>query len=303
MKNGCNADRPRYLAGMIRVGPWQVLSVVNGWFRLDGGAMFGVVPKVLWEKKTAPDEQNRIRLAMRTLVAIDDEARRVVIVDTGAGHKWPAPEAERFAIQPIPTALADALRPHGLGEADVTDVVVTHLHFDHNGGLTEWLDSTAGSTRLRFPQARHWIHESHWQHAHSPNEKDRASFLQRDLEALGAPGVLTFVRGDDPPPPFTGIRWALSHGHSPYQLLPLFEGDGQNLLFVGDMIPTANHLPTAWVMAYDLQPLVTMAEKRDVLRRCGEENLLLAFPHDPELGGAKIELVRDRPVVSAPLEL
>ncbi|MHC4093785.1 MAG: MBL fold metallo-hydrolase [Planctomycetota bacterium] len=288
---------------MLNIGRFQILSVINGRFGLDGGAMFGVVPKVLWERKTKADELNRIPLAMRTLVAIDAEAGRVVLVDTGAGHKWPADEAQRFAIEPYPHALAQALAPYGLAEADVTDVIVTHLHFDHNGGLTEWQDRPPGETRLRFPQARHWIHERHWQHATHPTEKDAASFLERDLQALAEPGVLTFVAGDSPPPPFEGVHWHLSHGHTPYQLLPVFEGEDGDLLFVGDMIPTANHLPVPWVMAYDLRPLVTIEEKGEVHSRCTREGLVLAFPHDPGLGGVGMEVVDGKPVVSKTLDL
>ena len=173
---------------MLTIGRYRVLSVINGYVRLDGGAMFGVVPKVLWEQKAAPDERNRIVLAMRTLVAIDEGAGRVILVDTGAGHKWPAKEAGRFALEVQPTALAEALAGCGLTEGDVTDVVITHLHFDHNGGLTEWADEPGGATRLRFERARHWIHERHWHHANHPNARDRASFLARDLEALSKPG-------------------------------------------------------------------------------------------------------------------
>ena len=288
---------------MIRIGRFQTLSVVTGRYRLDGGAMFGVVPKVLWERKIQADELNRIPLAMRTLVAIDTEARRVVLVDTGAGQKWPADQARRFAIQPYPNALAEALAPYGLTEADVTDIVITHLHFDHNGGLTEWEDRPAGTTRLRFPQARHWIHEKHWQHATSPSEKDRASFLERDLEALGRPNVLSFVTGESPPPPCEGMRWHLSHGHTPYQLLPVFEGQTGGLLFVSDTIPTMHHLAVPWVMAYDVQPLAAIEEKREIYRRCSREGLLLAFPHDPESGGVAVELADGKPVVSQALGL
>ena len=265
--------------------------------------MFGVVPKVLWEGKTRADHLNRIALTMRTLVAIDRDAKRLVLVDTGAGHKWPAEEARRFAMEVYPTALADALAVHGLTEADVTDIVVAHLHFDHNGGLTEWEGPSGGATRLRFPQARLWIHEKHWQHANAPTERDRASFLERDLQALRREGALTFVAGDDPPAPFDGVYWFVSHGHTPYQLLPVFEGDDGGLMFVGDLIPTTAHLPVPWVMGYDLQPLMTLEEKREVYRRCAQEELVLAFPHDLEAGGVAIEIVDGKPVVSKTLNL
>lgn len=288
---------------MITIGDYRVFSVVNGFVRLDGGAMFGVVPKVLWERKTKPDEYNRILLAMRSLVAVNHDASRVVIVDTGAGDKWPADEAARFAVESRPDALREALAPHGLTEDDVTDVVISHLHFDHNGGVTEWAREAGGPTRLRFKNARHWVHERHWRHANDPCEKDRASFLERDLEALGATGALELVSGDDPPPPFDGVRWLISSGHTPSQLLPIFQDPNGDLLFVGDLIPTADHLPIPWVMAYDLEPLRTLAEKREVYRRCTQEGLLLAFPHDPRRGGVGLEMVGDKPVVTRSLDL
>jgi glyoxylase-like metal-dependent hydrolase (beta-lactamase superfamily II) len=288
---------------MIRVGKFEICSVITGRYRLDGGAMFGVVPRVLWEKKAPPDRLNRIAMTMRTLLAVDRQAERVVLVDTGPGDKWSPEEAARFDIQPDSAGLPRALAEQGLSEADVTDVVIAHLHFDHNGGLTEWAGQPGGSTRLRYPQARHWIHQRHWHHATNPTEKDRASFLERDLQALAEPGVLTFVTGDKPPPPFEGVRWLLSHGHTPYQLLPLFEGPAGGLLFVGDLIPTANHLPLPWVMAYDLQPLVTLEEKRAVYRRCAEDGTMLAFPHDLECGGVALHLEKGRPEVARVLDL
>lgn len=288
---------------MISVGDFDVCSVVNGRYRLDGGAMFGVVPRVLWGKHAPPDELNRIAMTMRTLLAVNRRAGRVVLVDTGAGSKWPPEEAARFDLQPDPRALGRALAQQGLAEDDVTDVIIAHLHFDHNGGLTEWADEPGGPTRLRYPQARHWIHERHWHHATHPTERDRASFLERDLRALAEPGVLTLVTSDRPPPPFEGVQWLLSHGHTPYQLLPIFRGAPADLLFVGDLIPTVNHLPLPWVMAYDVQPLVTLEEKLAVYHRCAREGLLLAFPHDVDYGGVAVEFDGTKPTVSRVLDL
>lgn len=295
---------PDRLGGMIGVGRYRLCSVITGWMWLDGGAMFGVVPQVVWSRKTRPDEQGRVRLAMRTLVAADSESKRVILVDTGAGEKWPAEEAARFGIEPLPEALSVALASLGLTERQVTDVVVTHLHFDHNGGLTEWADEPGGSTRLRFPQARHWIHRRHWDHAIAPTERDRASFLDRDLEALAVSDAVRFLEGDPPECELEGLVWELSHGHTPYQLLPCFKGDPADLLWVGDMIPTSQHLPLAWGMAYDLQPMVTLEEKRAVYDRCDREGLWLAFPHDPELGGVALEIAgAKKPIISRVLDI
>ncbi|MFQ5491018.1 MAG: MBL fold metallo-hydrolase [Phycisphaerae bacterium] len=291
------------LGSMITVGRFKLFSVINGWLRLDGGAMFGVVPRVVWSRKAKPDEQHRVKLAMRSLLAVDNESERVILVDTGAGSKWPDDEAARFGIENVPDAIPSALEPFGLSEAAVTDVVVTHLHFDHNGGLTEWTHRPGGPTRLRFPQARHWIHRRHWDHAIRPTERDQASFLDRDLAALAGSEAVHFLEGDDPACPLEGVRWELSHGHTPYQLLPRFEGDQADVLWVGDMVPTSQHLPLPWIMAYDLEPLVTLEEKRALHRRCERDGLQVAFPHDPDIGGVAVDLVGPKPIISRVLDL
>ncbi|MCP4589709.1 MAG: MBL fold metallo-hydrolase [bacterium] len=288
---------------MISVGRFEVFSVINGHIRLDGGAMFGVVPKVLWQKKAAADGVNRILLAMRTLVAVDRERREVILVDTGAGDKWLAEDAERYAVTHDSAAIPDALEPYGLGAADVTDVIIAHLHFDHAGGMTGWKDQPGGDVEVRFPQARHWVHERHLAHARKPTPRDRASFILHDFEALDRAGLIRGVSGDRPDPPFDGIRWFVSQGHTPYQLLPWFEDDDAPLLFVGDMIPTAAHLPPAWVMGYDLYPLATLEEKQRVLHLCAEQNLRLAFPHDPDAGGIEVAMKNNRPSPGPALDL
>ncbi|MFH2002441.1 MAG: MBL fold metallo-hydrolase [Planctomycetota bacterium] len=288
---------------MIKVGRFEISSVVTGHCRLDGGAMFGVVPKVLWQKTEDVDDLNRILLAMRTLVAVDRKAGQVMLVDTGAGSKWSEEEADRYAVKNQAGALESALGKMGLTMADVTDVVITHAHFDHCGGLTEWKHEPGGETRLRFEKARHWVHEKHWEQANHPTERDRASFLARDFEMLDRSGRLEKIRGDDPPGPCDGVRWLLSHGHTPYLLLPQFEGEGHSLLFTGDMIPTSSHLRPPWVMAYDLFPLTTLEEKQRVMARCRDEGLWLAFPHDRNMGGAEIDVSGNKIKVRKPLDL
>ena len=263
--------------------------------------MFGVVPKVLWQKQTAPDEHNRILLALRTLVAVDPAAGRVVLVDTGAGSKWAPDQAARYGITHDANALPSALAARGLTEDDVTDVVVTHLHFDHAGGMTH--RPPDGPIGARFPRARHWIHSEHLAHARKPTLRDRASFFPHDFEPLAAQGLLVEVGGAAPPPPFPGVRWWLSHGHTPYQLLPWFEDDAHPLLFVGDLIPMTPHLPSAWVMGYDLYPVTTVEEKERVLEWCASDGLHLAFSHDPRVAGAEVQIVAGRPKLGQVLDL
>jgi len=288
---------------MVQVGDWHIQSVVTGSIRLDGGAMFGVVPKTLWSKTQDVDDQNRILLATRTLLAVDRARGRIVLVDTGSGSKWDAKQATRYCVDYDTQAIDDALHELGVGAADVTDVVAPHLHFDHAGGMTEWADQPGGPIRLRFPGANHWVHRRHWEYAHNPSVRDRASFFPDNFVPLADAGVASLVEGDSPWCPIDRMQWWLSHGHTPYQMLPLFESgdDSRDVLFVGDLIPTAAHLPLAWNMAYDLLPLVVVSERQEVYRRCREEGLALAFPHDPHNGMVVLEFDRDKPKVKETL--
>ena len=288
---------------MITAGSFEISSIVNGTIRLDGGAMFGIVPKVLWQESSDVDELNRILLATRTLLAVDRAGKRVVLVDTGCGTKWSPDESKRYAITYDPEAIPDGLSAAGLSVDDVTDIVITHLHFDHNGGLTDWFDDPDGPTTLRYPRARHWIHRGHWEHAMRPGPKDQGSFLERDFAALGDAGVLEFVEGDHPEPPFPGLEWWVSHGHTPCQLHPIFGSGEARLLFAGDIVPTVAHLRLGWVMAFDVQPVVTIEEKERMVGRCLDEGLMLAFPHDHKIGGASLDGTARRPIVRSALEL
>lgn len=288
------------MAETLEIGNWRVRSVVTGHLRLDGGAMFGVVPKTLWSRVAPADEQNRIPLAMRTLIAAHQPSGRIVLTDTGAGSKWLAAKAERFAIDSTPTAIDEALKDFGATVADVTDVVITHLHFDHCGGTTDWADEPGGPVKLRFPNAKHWVHRAHWEHAASPTLRDRASFIANDFAALADANVLSLVESDVATCAIDDLSWRIVHGHTPYQLLPTFRAGegGRDLLFVGDLTPTAGHLPPAWVMGYDLQPLKALEERIAVYRDCRERGMLLAFPHDIGHGIVSLAFDGDKPGVS-----
>ncbi|NNE07227.1 MAG: MBL fold metallo-hydrolase [Gemmatimonadetes bacterium] len=285
----------------IRAGQYTIASVVTGWARLDGGAMFGVVPKVLWAKGEDCDDSNRILLATRTLIAAADDGSRVVLVDTGVGSKWLPEDAERYAVEHREGSIRKALHALGRSQGDVTDVIATHLHFDHAGGMTRFRDETRADLALVFPGATHWVHRRHWDHALSPTLRDRASFFPHDFKLLEDSGHLEFVEGDDPACPIPGVEWSLSHGHTPYQLLPLFEDEASPLFFTGDLVPTASHLPPAWVMAYDLYPLKTLNERLALYERVSARNLRIAFPHDRRMGGARLSVDGNRVRVEEPL--
>jgi len=285
----------------MQIGPYEIRSVITGTFRLDGGAMFGTVPKVLWQSKVDVDAHNRILLAMRSLLAVDRRAGRAILVDSGCGDKWTPQLIERFEFRLRSGAIEDALR--SLGAQAITDVIVTHLHFDHNGGLTQWRDDARKTTRLRFPNARHWLHKRQWDHAHAPTLKDRASYIREDFGILDDSGKLELLDGDAPPSPFPHVSWFVSHGHTPYQLHPIFADGAKPLMFLGDVVPTAAHLSPAWVMAYDLLPVTTIEEKLEVFRRVEAEGLLLAFAHDPNLPGVAVTLESGQAVIQKTLDL
>lgn len=290
-------------AAMLTIGSYELHSIETGRFRLDGGAMFGIVPRVVWEQVAPADERHRIQLSMRSLLAVDRRGGRAILVDSGAGDKWSPEEVDRFAFEVDGDRFDARLAGLGLSREQITDVVVTHLHFDHNGGLTRWADEAAERVEPSFPSARHWIHRRHLDHARSPTQKDRASFLARDFEPVADAGLFELLDGDSPSCPFRHVRWFVSHGHTPYQLLPLFDDGRRRLLFAGDAIPTFAHLPVPWVMAYDLEPLRTMEEKTHILSMCAREDLLLASEHDPELAAAQIDTAGKRPTVKQPIDL
>ncbi|MCB9851183.1 MAG: MBL fold metallo-hydrolase [Phycisphaerales bacterium] len=284
---------------MLEVGPWRIESVVNGHIRLDGGAMFGVVPRVLWERVAPPDDLNRILLATRTLLAVHQPSGRIVLVDTGTGGKWPAAQAERYGVESTPSAIGDALARIGASPGDVTDVIATHLHFDHCGGMTEWAEEPYGETRLRFGNARHWVSARHWAHAQKPTLRDRASFLPVDFATLAGSERHKLV-AEGAASTIDDLSWQVSNGHTPGQLLPRFLGsEDRDLLFIGDLAPTTAHLPPAWVMAYDLEPLTTLGERLAVYEQLRDRDMLIAFPHDPKVGIVALTLdEKNRPQVA-----
>lgn len=269
----------------MKLGRYELHSVRDGTFALDGGAMFGVVPRPLWERRIAPDARNRIPLAARCLLAIDRDAKRIVLVDDGMGEKWDAKRVDIYGIDKSSGDLLAGLRAHGVAPEDVTDVILTHLHFDHAGGTTRL--GPGGAPRLVFPRAVHHLQRRNWQWAHAPTEKDAGSFLAENYELLQHSNQLHLL--DGPTEILPDVELIVSEGHTVAQQLPRFHAGGTHLTFCGDVIPTAAHLRPSWVMAYDLHPLTTLEEKKVLTAEALEDDGVLFFEHDPAIAACRLE--------------
>lgn len=258
--------------------------------RLDGGAMFGVVPKPLWERRIPADERNRIPLALRCLLIEHPDA--LVLVDTGVGNKEDAKFRDIYAIENAgrqgPTQLEDALAEAGYHPDDVGFVVNTHLHFDHAGGNT-WVAGPGEPAQVAFPRATYVVQEGELAFARRTNERTAASYLPANFEPVAAAGRWRLERGESEILP--GIRVVPTPGHVPHHQSVVVESGGEVACYLGDLVPTTAHLSLPWIMGYDLEPLVTLETKRVVLGRAEAEGWLLVFEHDPERGLGRV--VRD----------
>jgi glyoxylase-like metal-dependent hydrolase (beta-lactamase superfamily II) len=284
---------------VLRIGRYELAGLLDGTFALDGGAMFGAVPRTLWEPLAPPDALHRIRLAVRCLLARDRDAGRVILVDSGLGGRWEGRAAERCALDRSVGGLEAALVGHGLSPADVTDLVLTHLHLDHAGGVARRRPD--GSLELTFPRAVHHVQRRAWLWAHAPTEKDRSSFRPEDFELLGHSSQLHLL--DDETDLFPDVELIVSEGHTAGQQLPRFHGDGTHLTFCGDLIPTHHHMKPSWGMAYDLHPLTTVEEKKVLLAEALEDDGVLFFDHDPQVAACRLREADGLPVFREAVEL
>lgn len=268
----------------MRVGRYEIASVLDAHFAVDGGAMFGAVPRPLWERKLAPDARNRVRLAARCVLAVDRAARRVIVVGAGLGERWDAKWTDIYGIDRSGGGLHAGLARLGVAPEDVTDVVLSHLHFDHAGGTTR--RGAGGELELSFPRATHHVHRRAWHLAHAPTEKDARSFRLEDFELLQHSNHLHLVEGNAEP--FPDVELVTAEGHTAGELLPRFHGDGVHVTFCGDVIPTHAHLRPSWVAAYDVLPVTTIEEKKVLLAEALEENGILLFEHDAEMAACRL---------------
>jgi glyoxylase-like metal-dependent hydrolase (beta-lactamase superfamily II) len=262
----------------IYSGPdFRIRTVDAGRLRLDGGAMFGVVPKPLWSKRAPADERNRITLAMRCLLVEGDGFR--LLVDTGLGNKEDEKFHRIYAIENAgdPTRLEVSLRRAEVEPTDITHVLNTHLHFDHAGGNT--MRTEGGAVRASFPNARYLIRRGEWEFAHLDNERVRASYLGPNFDPLLTEERVDFLAADGAVLP--GIEVVRAAGHTPYHQCVLIETAGGTFCYLADLVPTVAHLPLPWIMGYDVEPLTTLETKRELLGRAGAAGWGLIFEHDP----------------------
>ncbi len=271
----------------MNMGGWTFRAFTDGLFKLDGGSMFGVVPRVMWEKAHPADENNRIQLTLRCLLA--EKGDRRLLVDTGIGDRWDAKQADIFAIQRRPNQLVAELAEAGITADSITDVVLTHLHFDHAGGAIKTSDQGLVPT---FGKARYWVQKKHWTWAQEPTERDSASFRAEDFQPLAAAGQLEVVDGIAEVMP--EVRVTPINGHTPGQQIVEFHTGGGVLVYCGDLLPFASQLHVPWIMGFDLNPLLTLNEKKQFLSRACEEQYTLVFEHDPFVEACTVKFEKNR---------
>jgi len=280
---------PQPLVETRQLGRFRMHAIQAGGQLLDGGAMFGIVPKPLWERRIAPDARNRIQLGMRCLL-IEHETGPILI-DTGAGNKEDPKFYDIYGVEnagtPGPTCLEDGLRAVGVTPDDITLVINTHLHFDHAGGNTT--RDAGGVIRPTFPNARYVVQEGEYRYATNTNERTAGSYFNHNFVPLRDAGQFDFVTGEREI--VAGIRVLPTPGHTPHHQSILIESGGERALFIADLAPTASHLPLAWIMGYDVEPLVTLETKRRVLTQAAAEEWLIVFEHDATTAWSPI--VRD----------
>ena len=251
----------------------QLHAIETGLFKLDGGAMFGVVPKSIWSRSLPPDKNNLCTWAMRCLLI--EANNRLILVDTGLGDK----QSEKFFSYVEPhgdDSLFSSIEAKGYSPDDITDVILTHLHFDHVGGAVS--KDKNGKYYPTFKNAVYWSHSSHWQWAMEPNAREKASFLKENFEPLMSNDQVKFI--DEQPLEVPEIDFIIANGHTESQIIPKIEYKGHTLIYCADLMPSVHHLPLPYVMAYDVRPLITLKEREHLYAQALEKNWVLMFEHD-----------------------
>jgi len=267
----------------MKINDYEIIPIETGRFALDGGAMFGVVPKNLWQRTNPADEQNRIELALRCLLLKGKDKN--ILIDTGIGEKLNEKFEKIYKVDNSQTSLEKTLADNGINNEDITDVIISHLHFDHTGGTTK---NKNGKTELTFPNATHHVQAEQWDWANSPAEKDKASFITENFLLMEQQGKLNILKG--PGKIEEGVEVLVMYGHTPGMQLIKISDMNNTILYCADLFPTASHIPVPWVMAYDNNPITTIEEKKKLLPTIVNENWILFFEHDPFRAAGTIQL-------------
>jgi glyoxylase-like metal-dependent hydrolase (beta-lactamase superfamily II) len=259
----------------MELGELKLTLVSDGEFRLDGGAMFGVVPRTLWEQAKPPDDLNRIRMGTNCLLV--ERGSELLLIDTGIGDKHDARFQEIYAMDPAAERLPEAIRRAGYELGDVTHVLLSHLHFDHCGWNTR---EQGGRIVPTFPKARYWLQRGEVDHARLPNERDRASYFPQNWEPLFEAGAVELFGDEAEPMP--GVKAVRAPGHNADMCIVLLDGgDDRRAVYWADLVPTSAHVPYPWIMGYDLYPLTTLENKKRWLPQAAAGDWLCIFEHDP----------------------
>jgi len=252
----------------------KIYPIETGNFKLDGGAMFGVVPKIIWQKTNPADSNNLIDMSMRCMLI--EDGKRLILIDTGLGSK----QSDKFFgyYQLFGNfSLESSLAKHGFHRDDITDVFLTHLHFDHCGGVIEW-NSQKTLLQPAFKNAKFWSNDNHWKWALEPNPREKASFLKENINPIRESGQLNFITNNSLEQ--IGFNVLFMDGHTEKQMLPKLSYKGKTLVFMADLLPTIGHIPLPYVMGYDTRPLLTIKEKAIFLKEAADNNYYLFLEHD-----------------------
>ncbi len=262
----------------------KLYSINAGYFKLDGGAMFGVVPKSIWQKLNPPDERNLCNWAMRCLLIEDDS--RLILIDNGMGNKQDEKFFGHYYLNGDDT-LEESLANYGFTKNDITDVFLTHLHFDHCGGSIERVNE-----RLlpAFKNATYWSNESHWEWATNPNDREKASFLNENIFPIQESGKLKFIELKEGVEFTKNICVRFVSGHTESMMIPQINYKGKTIIYMADLLPSVAHIPVPYVMAYDTRPLETLKEKKSFLTEAQVEGYILFFEHDPVIECCSLQL-------------
>jgi len=265
----------------MQIGKYRLKTILSGYFALDGGAMFGIIPKTLWEKTNPADDLNRVMLSTRNLLLESDDKK--ILIDTGMGNKWDEKLKNIYHIDPK-LDLDQALELNEIKPEDITDVLLTHLHFDHTGGSTK-LEN--GKIIPSFPNAKYYVQKKNFEWAISPSDRDRGSYIKDNFEPLVKEGVLNLIDGEidfD-----ENISFRIINGHTFGQQMVNISDSSNTVLYCADLMPFVSQIRIPYIMGYDLQPLVTVQEKKKYLKIAADEKWFLYFGHDPQFAAATVK--------------